>query len=95
MSSLLDWTGSLNRWNASGSPAAADRRALASDWAAVGQDLRAAMARLWGDLDDEQRLDLYRLLVSRTLRQRGFDEVSTAAVLRELEGRTLHPETVA
>lgn len=92
---LLDWTGALNRRNASRSPAEADCRALASDWAFVGQHLIDAMVRVWDDLDDKQRLEVYRAIVSSTLRQRGYDEVSAAAVLRELEGRSRHPESVA
>lgn len=40
---LVDITGSLNEYNYSGSPNEADCRAIASDWEAVGSDMRVAM----------------------------------------------------
>ncbi len=36
---LLDFGGTLNVYNASGSTEEADARALAADWAAVGEDM--------------------------------------------------------
>lgn len=92
---LLDWSGSLNRVNASRSPAEADRCALASDWAVVGQDMRGAMVRVWGDLDEEQRRAIHRSYVALLLQDRGFDEVEVGAVLRELDGRSLQRESVS
>lgn len=41
---LVDWFGSLNMYNYSNSPQEADYRASQSDWMAVGEDIRTAMA---------------------------------------------------
>ncbi len=41
---VLDLGGTLNSYNRSVSPEVADRLALASDWFAVGQDLRRAIS---------------------------------------------------
>lgn len=54
---LVDFAGTLDVYNESSDGAAADRAALASDWCAVGQDLRnglIAYARKqgWNDFDD-------------------------------------------
>ena len=46
MARVLDLGNTLNEYNTSATPELADFRALRSDWAAVGQDLRAAMAQL-------------------------------------------------
>ncbi len=40
---LLDWRGSMNEYNVSPSPDEADYVALASDWYAIGDDLRRSM----------------------------------------------------
>ncbi len=37
---LMDFAGSLNEYNTSETPEEADRLAIASDWYAIGQDLR-------------------------------------------------------
>jgi hypothetical protein len=40
---LLDWYGQFDEYNTSRTGAEADAKAAASDWAAVGDDLREAM----------------------------------------------------
>jgi len=41
---IFDLGGTLNQYSESRSPQEADIRAIRSDWSAVGDDLRAAMA---------------------------------------------------
>lgn len=43
---MLDPVGALNQFNTSPSDEAADRRALRSDWDAVGDDIRMAMEEI-------------------------------------------------
>ncbi|SLM31923.1 conserved hypothetical protein [Desulfamplus magnetovallimortis] len=40
MSRVLDISGTLNQYNCSGTPEEADRKAIMSDWGAVGLDLQ-------------------------------------------------------
>jgi len=47
---IFDFSGSLNVYNESETPAEADKRALANDWRAVGDDIRAAMKALDSEL---------------------------------------------
>lgn len=54
---IVDLGGTLDLYNESSDGAAADRAALASDWYAVGQDLRKALIifakeRGWDDFND-------------------------------------------
>jgi hypothetical protein len=43
MGTLLNLAGSYYLYNISKTPAEADRRALASDWVMIGQDLRSVL----------------------------------------------------
>jgi hypothetical protein len=43
---IFDFSGSLNKYNVSRTPAEADRVALANDWKAVGEDMRSAMMQM-------------------------------------------------
>ena len=43
MARVVDWSGSLNRYNTMPSPEEADAVAMAADWAAVGEDLYRAV----------------------------------------------------
>ncbi len=43
---IFDFSGSLDRYNVSRSTREADRRALESDWRAIGEDMRRAMAEI-------------------------------------------------
>jgi hypothetical protein len=45
---LVDFTGSLNTYNCSDSPAQADFKAISSDWMVVGGDLRKAIKDFQG-----------------------------------------------
>lgn len=49
--SVLDISGNYFQYNLSRDGAEADRRALASDWGVVGQDMRKAMS-LWEQTND-------------------------------------------
>ena len=42
---VLDFAGTQNTYNSSGTADEADARALASDWESVGKDIRNAMQR--------------------------------------------------
>lgn len=42
-SRVLDLFGTFDRYNSSPTPAAADARAIASDWAVVGKDMKTAI----------------------------------------------------
>ena len=44
MASVLDIGSTLTHYNTSDSPEEADARAIASDWAMVGQDIRSAIS---------------------------------------------------
>lgn len=42
---LFDFAGALDNYNTSPTPREADKKAIESDWAAVGEDMWAALAR--------------------------------------------------
>ena len=46
MGDVLDLGGTMVMFNESASPEEADNLALANDWAAVGNDIRSAMAQV-------------------------------------------------
>ncbi|MBQ7544955.1 MAG: hypothetical protein IJT02_08430 [Synergistaceae bacterium] len=46
MGAVLDLGGTMVMFNESASPEEADNLALANDWAAVGNDIRSAMAQV-------------------------------------------------
>jgi hypothetical protein len=48
--SLLNFSGNYFEYNNSHTTAQADQRALANDWAMVGQDIRTAMNRVANDV---------------------------------------------
>lgn len=50
MGELLDFSSLYSRYNHSESGEAADARAIRSDWQAIGDDLRAAIARVKADV---------------------------------------------
>jgi hypothetical protein len=56
LSRLFDWGATLNEYNRSPTPDDADYAAIASDWCAIGGDIRSLMdesgARLFGDQYD-------------------------------------------
>ncbi len=49
MARVVDWSGSLNRYNTMPSPEEADAAAMAADWAAVGEDLYRAVDSYRGE----------------------------------------------
>lgn len=54
---LLDFRQSLSRTNSLPTPELADYAALASDWAAVGEDLRSAMRTFDADSSTDRSLE--------------------------------------
>jgi hypothetical protein len=51
---LFDFSGSLNTYNESSTPAEADTRAMYEDWRAVGHDLQTALTNLQADSRDAE-----------------------------------------
>ena len=52
---IFDFGGSLNQYNTSATPEEADKRALRSDWLAVGDDMRRAIGIVGEGIEREQR----------------------------------------